>query len=105
MMVWSVNKCFSLVQKIHRYNFIGKGACTSIGSRTGSAFSTCIPVPTRGVKLHPIPLVPSALSQVKTFHSSKACLGLEEFIEEKKPNEYVATGRSWTACDLRKKVY
>lgn len=38
------------------------------------------------------------------YRSTSVVRGMEEFLEKKKPNEFVATGRAWTASDLRRKV-
>ena len=43
-------------------------------------------------------------SIVRAFHVGRPVQGLEEFFDEKKPNETVTTGRAWTVADVRRKV-
>lgn len=47
----------------------------------------------------------SSATPTRLFHSCRPVLGLEEFIEIKKPNEQITNGRSWTPSDLRKKSF
>ena len=41
---------------------------------------------------------------VRAFHVGRPVRGLDEFFDEKKPNETVTTGRAWTVADVRRKV-
>ena len=38
------------------------------------------------------------------IHYSRPMMGFEEFYDQKKPNETIIAGRSWTVTDLRRKV-
>ena len=40
----------------------------------------------------------------KSIHHSRPMMGFEEFYDQKKPNEAIIAGRSWTVTDLRRKV-
>ena len=48
-----------------------------------------------------------SLQSQSGFHSSsKACMGFDEFFDQKeKPGDEVVTGRAWTAADLRRKSF
>jgi large subunit ribosomal protein L47 len=50
-------------------------------------------------------LSPAIGFEKRNFHASPILNSIDEFIEIKKPNEFIATGRAWTACDLRKKSF
>jgi len=41
----------------------------------------------------------------KNFHNTPISRGFEEFFDNVKPNEVLTTGRSWTAPELRRKVF